>query len=142
MRSPAIQATAMTGAAVLPETWNGRTDASTDTWVSRRQPSAVETMLAATSGRRRPDFVAMACPMVDPVERIARAEAGVLSLELVRAAAQHGLASVAGSSRDVGVVGYTLGVGLSGGSVTGRLANQRFRRVCALGEYEAGPPRL
>jgi FAD/FMN-containing dehydrogenase len=50
---------------------------------------------------------------VDPVERIARAEAGVLSLELVRAAAQHGLASVAGSSRDVGVVGYTLGGGLS-----------------------------
>jgi FAD/FMN-containing dehydrogenase len=50
---------------------------------------------------------------VDPVERIARADAGVLSLELVRAAAQHGLASVAGSSRDVGVVGYTLGGGLS-----------------------------
>jgi hypothetical protein len=50
---------------------------------------------------------------VDPVERIARAEAGVLSLELVGAAAQHGLASVAGSSRDVGVVGYTLGGGLS-----------------------------
>jgi hypothetical protein len=50
---------------------------------------------------------------VDPVERIARVEAGVLSLELVRAAAQHGLASVAGSSRDVGVVGYTLGGGLS-----------------------------
>jgi UDP-N-acetylenolpyruvoylglucosamine reductase len=50
---------------------------------------------------------------IDPVERIARAEAGVLSLELVRAAAQHGLASVAGSSRDVGVVGYTLGGGLS-----------------------------
>jgi hypothetical protein len=50
---------------------------------------------------------------IDPVERIARAEAGVLSLELVRAAARHGLASVAGSSRDVGVVGYTLGGGLS-----------------------------
>jgi FAD/FMN-containing dehydrogenase len=50
---------------------------------------------------------------VDPVERIARAEAGVLSLELVRAAARHGLVSVAGSSRDVGVVGYTLGGGQS-----------------------------
>jgi hypothetical protein len=50
---------------------------------------------------------------IDPVERIARAEAGVLSLELVRAAAQHGLAWLGGSSRDVGVVGYTLGGGLS-----------------------------
>jgi FAD/FMN-containing dehydrogenase len=50
---------------------------------------------------------------VDPVERIARAEAGVLSLELVRAAAQHGLAWLGGPSRDVGVVGYTLGGGLS-----------------------------
>jgi FAD binding domain len=50
---------------------------------------------------------------VDPVERIARAEAGVLSLELVRAAAQHELAWLGGPSRDVGVVGYTLGGGLS-----------------------------
>ena len=50
---------------------------------------------------------------IDPVERVARAEAGVLSGEVVRAAAQYGLAPLTGSSADVGVVGYTLGGGLS-----------------------------
>jgi hypothetical protein len=50
---------------------------------------------------------------VDPEPRIARVEAGVLSLELVEAAAEYGLAPLAGSSPDVGVVGYTLGGGLS-----------------------------
>jgi hypothetical protein len=50
---------------------------------------------------------------VDPVERIARAEAGVLSRELVRAAAKCGLTPLTGSSADVGVVGYTLGGGQS-----------------------------
>ena len=50
---------------------------------------------------------------IDPAARIARAEAGVLWLEVVEAAARHGLAGLAGSSPDVGVVGYTLGGGLS-----------------------------
>jgi FAD/FMN-containing dehydrogenase len=50
---------------------------------------------------------------IDPESRIARVEAGVRSLELVEAAARHGLAPLAGSSPDVGVVGYTLGGGLS-----------------------------
>jgi FAD/FMN-containing dehydrogenase len=50
---------------------------------------------------------------VDPVARTARAEAGVIWIEVVEAAAQHGLAALAGSSPDVGVVGYTLGGGLS-----------------------------
>ncbi len=50
---------------------------------------------------------------IDPENRIARIDAGVRSLELVEAAAQHGLAPLAGSSPDVGVVGYTLGGGLS-----------------------------
>ncbi len=50
---------------------------------------------------------------IDPATRIARIDAGVRSLELVEAAAQHGLAPLAGSSPDVGVVGYTLGGGLS-----------------------------
>ncbi len=44
-----------------------------------------------------------------PEARIARAEAGVLWIEVVEAAAAHGLAALAGSSPDVGVVGYTLG---------------------------------
>ena len=50
---------------------------------------------------------------IDPVNRIARAEAGVRWLEVVEAAAGHGLAGLAGSSPNVGVVGYTLGGGLS-----------------------------
>jgi hypothetical protein len=50
---------------------------------------------------------------VDPVARVARVEAGVLWQEVVEAAAVHGLAALQGSSPDVGVVGYTLGGGLS-----------------------------
>jgi FAD binding domain-containing protein/berberine-like enzyme len=50
---------------------------------------------------------------IDPESRTARAEAGVLWIEVVEAAAEHGLAALAGSSPDVGVVGYTLGGGLS-----------------------------
>ena len=50
---------------------------------------------------------------IDPVNRTARVEAGVLWLEVVKAAARHGLAALAGSSPDVGVVGYTLGGGIS-----------------------------
>jgi FAD binding domain-containing protein len=50
---------------------------------------------------------------VDPTSRIARVEAGVQWLEVVEAASQHGLAALAGSSPDVGVVGYTLGGGVS-----------------------------
>jgi FAD binding domain len=50
---------------------------------------------------------------IDPVGRVARVEAGVVSLEVVQAAAEHGLAVLAGSSPDVGVVGYTLGGGVS-----------------------------
>ena len=50
---------------------------------------------------------------IDPASRIARVGAGVRTLELVEAASQHGLAPLLGSSPDVGVVGYTLGGGLS-----------------------------
>jgi FAD binding domain len=50
---------------------------------------------------------------IDPEARIARVEAGVVWLEVVEAAARHGLAALAGSAPDVGVVGYTLGGGLS-----------------------------
>ena len=42
-----------------------------------------------------------------------RAEAGALFQDVVAAAARHGLAALAGSSPDVGVVGYTLGGGMS-----------------------------
>jgi FAD/FMN-containing dehydrogenase len=50
---------------------------------------------------------------IDPAAMTARAEAGVLWQEVAEAAAKHGLAALAGSSPDVGVVGYTLGGGLS-----------------------------
>ena len=49
---------------------------------------------------------------IDAEARIARAEAGALSLEVVQAAAGHGLATRAGTSPDVGVVGYTIGGGI------------------------------
>jgi UDP-N-acetylenolpyruvoylglucosamine reductase len=50
---------------------------------------------------------------IDPQARTARAEAGVVWIDVVEAAARHGLAALAGSSPDVGVTGYTLGGGLS-----------------------------
>jgi FAD/FMN-containing dehydrogenase len=50
---------------------------------------------------------------IDPQTRTARVEAGAVWLDVVHAAAQHGLATLAGSSPDVGVAGYTLGGGLS-----------------------------
>ncbi|MDT7746097.1 MAG: hypothetical protein QOE59_5175 [Actinomycetota bacterium] len=49
---------------------------------------------------------------VDPASRTARVEAGARSVDLVAAAAEHGLAPVSGSFPGVGVVGYTLGGGL------------------------------
>ena len=49
---------------------------------------------------------------IDPEARIARAEAGVLWLEVVERAVEHGLTALHGSAPDVGVVGYTLGGGI------------------------------
>ncbi|HLY50853.1 MAG TPA: FAD-binding oxidoreductase [Solirubrobacteraceae bacterium] len=50
---------------------------------------------------------------IDPEARIARVEAGALWMDVTGPAAEHGLAALAGSSPDVGVVGYTLGGGVS-----------------------------
>jgi FAD binding domain-containing protein len=50
---------------------------------------------------------------IDVAGRRARAGAGVLWAEVTGPASEHGLAPLAGSSPDVGVVGYTLGGGLS-----------------------------
>lgn len=50
---------------------------------------------------------------VDAGERTVRVEAGVLWKQVVAEAAAHGLAPLVGSSPNVGVVGYTLGGGLS-----------------------------
>ena len=50
---------------------------------------------------------------IDAASRTARVEAGALWAEVAEAAGAYGLAALAGSSPDVGVVGYTLGGGLS-----------------------------
>jgi FAD/FMN-containing dehydrogenase len=50
---------------------------------------------------------------IDVDAQTARVEAGTLWLEVTEAAAPHGLFPLSGSSPDVGVVGYTLGGGLS-----------------------------
>ena len=50
---------------------------------------------------------------IDPETRTARAQAGALWMDVTAPAHEYGLAALAGSSPDVGVVGYTLGGGLS-----------------------------
>jgi hypothetical protein len=50
---------------------------------------------------------------IDPATRTARVGAGALWMDVTGPAAEHGLAALAGSSPDVGVVGYSLGGGLS-----------------------------
>ena len=50
---------------------------------------------------------------IDPERRVARVEGGAIWGDVTAAAAEHGLAGLAGSSPDVGVAGYTLGGGMS-----------------------------
>ncbi|QRP49964.1 FAD-binding oxidoreductase [Amycolatopsis sp. FDAARGOS 1241] len=50
---------------------------------------------------------------VDPGRRVARVEAGARWAQVIAEAARHGLAPLVGSAPGVGVVGYTLGGGLS-----------------------------
>ncbi len=50
---------------------------------------------------------------VDPDASTVWAQAGALWMDVTSAAAEHGLAALAGSSPDVGVVGYSLGGGIS-----------------------------
>lgn len=50
---------------------------------------------------------------IDPAAKSARVDAGALWEDVTVPAAEHGLAALAGSSSDVGVVGYTLGGGVS-----------------------------
>src|SRR5690242_10949224 len=64
-----------------------------------------ETILLKTS--------AMRGVTVDAERKIARVEAGALWMDVVPVAYEHGLTALSGSAPDVGVVGYTLGGGLS-----------------------------
>ncbi|HSS04225.1 MAG TPA: FAD-dependent oxidoreductase [Solirubrobacterales bacterium] len=72
---------------------------------------------------------------VDPAAQTARVEAGALVLELSEAAGAHGLSSMPGSAPDVGVVGYTLGGGLSW---LGRRHGFACNRVRAIELVDAG----
>jgi FAD/FMN-containing dehydrogenase len=69
--------------------------------------------LGPLSGTLLIETEAMRQISIDPGRRTARVGAGALWQEVVDAAASYGLAALAGSSPDVGVVGYTLGGGLS-----------------------------
>ncbi|MDT0156905.1 FAD-binding oxidoreductase [Microbacterium sp. ARD32] len=74
---------------------------------------------------------------VDPVQRTAIVQAGCRWRDVIDAAASHGLAALNGSSTDVGVVGYTLGGGLSPlGRAFGFTSDlvRRLRLVDAAGE--------
>jgi FAD/FMN-containing dehydrogenase len=71
----------------------------------------------ALQGRRLDDVVLLRTTSltevrVDPATRVARVGAGVVSEQLVDAAAAHGLAALHGSSPDVGVAGLALGGGI------------------------------
>jgi FAD/FMN-containing dehydrogenase len=64
-----------------------------------------DTVLLATSRMRGVE--------VDAEARRVRVEAGALWLDVTERTSEHGLAPLSGSSPDVGVVGYTLGGGVS-----------------------------
>jgi FAD/FMN-containing dehydrogenase len=55
---------------------------------------------------------AMRSVEIDPVRRVARIEAGAVWSDVTAPASEHGLAALAGSAPDVGVVGYVVGGGL------------------------------
>jgi FAD/FMN-containing dehydrogenase len=63
-----------------------------------------DTVLLRTSAMTRVE--------IDAERKVARVEAGALWLDVVEAAAPYGLATLHGSSPDVGVVGYSLGGGI------------------------------
>ena len=67
--------------------------------------SLAGTILVKTTAMRRVS--------IDAGAKIARAEAGAVSRDVTKAAAEHGLAWLTGTSPDVGVVGYTIGGGIS-----------------------------
>lgn len=74
---------------------------------------------------------------IDPEARLAHVGAGALWGDVAAAAAAHGLAGLAGSSRDVGVVGYVLGGGMGWLARRYGLASESvraFRVVTAAGE--------
>ncbi|PMR61294.1 FAD-dependent oxygenase [Verrucosispora sp. ts21] len=86
--------------------------------------SALPTAGAVLINTRRMDGV-----IIDAEARTARVEAGVQWQQVVEAAGKHGLAPLNGASPSVGVVGYTLGGGLSPIGRTFGFAADQVRRV-------------
>ncbi|MEE3850899.1 FAD-binding oxidoreductase [Gordonia sp. LSe1-13] len=66
---------------------------------------------------------------VDPVTKTARVGAGVRWRDVIAATAPHGLTGLVGSSSSVGVIGYTLGGGLSPLGRQFGFAADRVRRI-------------
>src|SRR5215469_8846905 len=80
---------------------------------------------------------------IDPVARIARAEAGAVWADVVSPAAGYGLAGLAGASPNAGVAGYTLGGGMGWlGRAYGLSANnvESFEVVTADGQFRYANP--
>ena len=78
---------------------------------------------------------------VDAERRIARVEPGAQWGDVVAAVAPHGLTALAGSSHDVGVVGYTLGGGISWLARSHGVAAEPRRRDRARHRRRRAPPR-
>ncbi|SCD54119.1 FAD binding domain-containing protein [Streptomyces sp. DvalAA-14] len=85
-------------------------------------PATDDTLLITT--RRMSDVA------IDPERKTARVAAGVRFQQLVEAATAHGLAPLPGSSPGVGVIGYTLGGGVS--STMGRAYGWACDHVTAI----------
>ena len=66
---------------------------------------------------------------IDPATRIARVEAGAIWADVAAPAAAAGLAALQGSAHDVGVVGYSLGGGVSFLARKHGLAAERVRAI-------------
>ena len=83
----------------------------------------------------------MASVEADAERRLARLEAGALAGDVVAACAEHGLAPLVGSAVDVGVVGFTLGVGWLARPQARPGLQQRPRRRGRDRRRRAGPGR-
>lgn len=66
---------------------------------------------------------------IDPKTKRAHVQAGAIWADVVGPAAEHGLAALQGSSHDVGVVGYSLGGGVSFLARKHGLASERLHAV-------------
>lgn len=100
----AASAEDVVGAVELANTLGLRVAPQSTGHLATALPSLADTILVKT---------AIGGVTVDPAARRARVGAGAIWQDVVDAVTPHGLAALSGSSHDVGVVGYTLGGGMS-----------------------------